>query len=245
MISSEEQIQQLQAELAALRREMQDFTATVSHDLRAPLRHITSFAQLVQEDAGPQLSAEVQGFLATITGSAQQMARMLDALLEWSHIGAQSLQTAPVQLAAALEPCRAALQLRYATRTIEWRVAEGLPSVLADPLLLQMVLRAVLDNALKFSAGRAIAVVEIGAESAGGQVTLTVKDNGAGFSPAAQSKLFQPYSRLHSARDFPGLGMGLACAHKAVQRMGGDLALEGQIDQGCTVRLRLPAAVTV
>ena len=235
------QVEQLQAELAALRGEMQDFSYIVSHDLRAPLRHIVSFAQLVQEDAGPQLTPEVQGFLGTITDSAQQLTRMLDGLLELSRVGTQPMQIGAVPLAALIVQCQTELAPRYAPQAIEWHVDQDMPAVQADAALLQMTLRQVLDNALKFSARRTSSVIHMDVQRDADHIVLSVRDNGAGFHPVQQGKLFQPFCRLHSTREFSGLGMGLACAYKAVQRMDGRLELAAVVDQGCTVRIRLPA----
>jgi two-component system, OmpR family, sensor kinase len=235
-------IAQLEAELAALRQEMQDFTYVVSHDLRAPLRHIVSFAQLVQEDAGPQLSSEVKSFLDTITDSAQKLAQMLNALLALSRAGTVPLQPAKVPLQALVNELSSALMAAHPSRTMEWRISADLPEVHADPHLLRQALQQVLDNAVKFTAGSDGATIQVSATHNENGVTLEVRDSGVGFNPGSQSKLFQPFSRLHSAKEFAGLGMGLALAHKCMDRLGGTLSVDAAVGQGCVVRMGLRAA---
>jgi two-component system, OmpR family, sensor kinase len=238
----DERVAKLEAELAAARREMQDFTYTVSHDLRAPLRHIVSYAQLVQEDAGPQLSAEVQGFLGTITDSANHMGAMLDALLELSRVGTAPVQLGPVVLQDVLQGVVGGLRAQQAPREVCWSVAPDAPVVQADAALLRLALEQVLGNALKFTRPQPQAEIAVSFKRLDGAVLLTVQDNGVGFNPAQAAKLFQPFVRLHSTRQFEGLGMGLALTRKAMQRMGGDAAISAGPDAGCCVTLTLPAA---
>jgi signal transduction histidine kinase len=238
----EQRIAQLEAELAAQRSEMQDFTYTVSHDLRASLRHIISYAHLVQEDAGPQLSAEVQRFLATITDSAQHMGLLMDGLMELSRLGTVMLSVGPTHLEDTVAEVRDALTAHYRHRALDWHVDQHLPWVLADASLLTLALRQVLDNAIKFTTHRPLAVLEVAAQRDQGWVHLDIRDNGAGFNPAMQERLFHPFQRLHTARQFPGIGMGLALTRKIVQRLGGSVSAQAQVEQGCCVRLSLPMA---
>jgi len=238
--TASQRVTQLEAELTAARRAMQDFTYTVSHDLRAPLRHIAAYAQLVQEDAGPQLSAEVQGFLGTITDSARHMGTMLDALLELSRVGTVAVQLGPVALQEVLQGVVDGMGAQQAQREVRWRIAPDAPVVQADAALLRLALEQVLGNALKFTRGRALAEIAVSAELLDGAVRLTVQDNGAGFNPEQAEKLFQPFVRLHSTRQFEGLGMGLALTRKALQRMGGNVAISAGVDAGCCVTLTLP-----
>ena len=241
-LTPEQRIEQLEAELAAQRSEMQDFTYTVSHDLRASLRHIISYAHLVQEDAGPQLSAEVQGFLATITDSAKHMGLLMDGLMELSRLGTVPLNVGPTPVQDAVAEVRDDLSANYAQRVLEWRIQPQLPWVLADGSLFALALRQVLDNAIKFSAHRPLAVLEVAAQRDPEWVHLEIRDNGAGYNPAMQERLFHPFQRLHTARQFPGIGMGLALTRKIMQRLGGSVSAQAQVDQGCCVRLSLPAA---
>lgn len=239
---SQNRIAALEAELAALRAEMQDYSYTVSHDLRASLRHILSYTQLVKEDAGPILSQETRSFLDTISDSARHMGAQMDGLMELSRMGTVEMQITEVALPELVQEVLAELQRNAAPRSVEWQVEPDLPSVLADATLLRASLHCVLDNALKFTAHRPQARISIAALINNGLVTLMVQDNGAGFNPALQSKLFHPFQRLHTTRQFPGLGVGLAMTHKMLRRMGGSVRAEAALDAGCTLSLNLPAA---
>ncbi len=250
-VHAEQRIAALEAELAAARAEMQSFTATVSHDLRAPLRHITSFAQLLQQEAGPALGDEAQEFLGHITSSAKHLAQMLDALLALSRVGTGPLHLQPVDvgelLAALVQERVRSLQTREPGRTVRWTLAPelaSLPAVQADAALLSAALGQVLDNAVKFTARRADAAIDIGArvDATTGAVHCTVGDNGAGFEPDQAAKLFQPFIRLHSSSQFAGLGIGLALARKSLVRMGGEVAISAAPEVGCSVTVVLPAA---
>ena len=234
----------LEAEVAALRAEMQDFTYTVSHDLRASLRHVLSYASLVQEDAGPQLSEEVQGFLATISDSARHMGAQMDGLLELSRIGTAPLQLQAVALAPLLDAVRDELLPVMGTRQVQWAVDVEGQTAWADPKLLYQALLQVLGNAVKFTGQRPVAHIHLGVltDQTTGRVHIAVRDNGVGFNPALQSRLFHAFQRLHSAQQFAGLGMGLALARKGLRRMEGDITAEGEVDGGCTVTLTLPVA---
>ena len=240
-----ERIAALQAELAAQRAEMQALMATVSHDLRAPLRHIVSYAQLVQEDAGPLLNAEVQGFLATMTESARHMGRLLDGLGALAQLGTAPINLAPVALQVLVNELVAQLTAQHPTRTLAWHIAPDLPTVQADAALLRQALRHVLDNAIKFTAPRDTTVITIRTvendAASPGTAALQVCDNGVGYNPAQQGALFQVFGRLHTTRQFEGTGMGLALTAKALQRMGGTVTSEGILDGGCCVTLRLPS----
>ena len=243
----QDRIAALEAELAALRAEMQEFTYTVSHDLRAPLRHIVSYAQLVQEDAGPQLNTEVQGFLATITDSARHMGVLLDGLVALSRLGTVPVAVTAVPLQTLVQDVAAQLNERNLGRNIDWRIAGDLPTVQADAALLRQALEHVLGNAIKFTAPREQAVVEITAPPGGsnGMQTLQVRDNGVGYNPAMQAKLFQVFGRLHSAKQFEGIGLGLAMTRKIAQRLEGTVSAQGVLDGGCCVTLCLPVAPAV
>ena len=243
-VSPGDRIAALEAELAEVRAEMQEFTATVSHDLRAPLRHIVSYGQMVQEDAGPLLNAEMQGFLATIANSAHHMGLLLDGLAALSKVGSALVVLESVALQEAVQEACDRLSSKHPQRVVGWQLPTDLPVVLADAALLQLVLEQLLGNALKFTAPRenALIVVSTSPAEQAGHIRLQVQDNGVGFNPVKQDKLFRVFGRLHSAQQFDGIGMGLVLARKRVQRMGGTLAIEGVVDGGCRVRLSLPLA---
>jgi two-component system OmpR family sensor kinase len=241
--TAEQRIAQLEDELASLRGEMQDFTYTVSHDLRASLRHILSYAHLVQEDAGPQLTSEVQGFLATITDSARHMGVLMDGLMELSRTGTVPMNIGPVSLQALVAEVVVSLREGQGSRSIAWDIAQDLPIVSGDAALLRQALHQVLGNALKFTQPVEQVCISVGVAAQDAHtVTIALSDNGAGFNPALQSKLFHPFQRLHSTKQFPGIGMGLALVRKIVQRHGGQVKAAGAVDAGCTVTLSLPKA---
>jgi light-regulated signal transduction histidine kinase (bacteriophytochrome) len=225
----------LRAALAAARAELQDFVYTVSHDLRADLRHILAFADIVQEDAGPQLDAEARAHLATISGAARHMGVLMDGLMAYSRLGTVEVRLEAVPVRPVVVDICAALQARHPQRVLEWRVADDLPTVQADAALLRQALEHVLGNAVKFTAARDVAVIAVEYDGA----VLAVRDNGVGFNPAAQDKLFHVFGRLHSQREFDGIGMGLALTHKIVQRHGGTVSAQGVVDGGCCVRIAL------
>jgi len=245
-------IAQLEAELHALRGEMQDFTYTVSHDLRASLRHVVSYVHLVQEDGVGQLAPELMGFLQTASDSARHMGLLMDGLVELARLGSVAPDLTPLSLqtlvAEVVADTTDALAARDASRTIQWHVAPDLPAVQADAALLRAALQHVLDNAVKFTAQQSHAVIHCSArglvhgEMPSAGVLLTVRDNGVGFNPALRSKLFHPFARLHSVRQFGGIGMGLALTHKIMKRLGGGVDIDAAPDAGCSVFLRLPAA---
>jgi len=237
-------VAELQAQLAALRAEMQDFTYTVSHDLRAPLRHIVSFAQLIQDEGGAQLGPELRGFLGTLNQSAKHLGSMLDALLELSRAGTAPLHIAPVPLQALVQEVVNELNAQHPQRQLEWRIDSGMPVVHADASLLRQVLWQVMGNAVKFASTQAQATIRVEVQPAAesGQVTLQIQDNGVGFNPVLATKLFQPFQRLHNAKPFDGLGMGLALARKLLHRQGGSVQADAQEGAGCTVRVLLPRA---
>lgn len=243
--SSEQRIAELEDQLATLRAEMQEFTYTVSHDLRAPLRHIVAYAQLVQEDAAEYLNAEVQGFLATISDSARHMGLLLDGLTALSRLGVMPITLASVPLQPLVQEVCAELQAQAGPRSLQWHIAADLPLVRADAALLRQALLHVLGNAVKFTSPRSQALVEIAwqHDAATNLVALEIVDNGVGYNPALQDKLFKVFSRLHSSKAFEGLGLGLALTHKIMQRLGGHVQASGVPDGGCRVIVRLPAGV--
>ena len=250
--SHEAHIAALQAELQAMRAEMHDFTYTVSHDLRASLRHILAYAELVQEDAGDQLNDEVRSHLDTITGAARNMGVLMDGLMELSRLSTVSMNAVPLELGSLVHEVCAAMRASQTERDIELRIAQDFPVVQADAELMRLAIKHVVANAVKFTKPRSQAVIELGWEpiasessenSGSTQVALFVRDNGVGFNPAMQAKLFKVFQRLHSPRQFEGVGIGLALTRKIIERHGGAVAAEGAVDGGCCVRLQLPTSI--
>lgn len=239
--NAEARIAALEAQVAALERELQDFTYTVSHDLRAPLRHITSFAKLVQLEASDRLDTETQGFLTQVMDSAALMGRMLDGLLAISRVGAKELQWQETALGDVVHSCAREVQARYPQHRVQWATQGELPTLRTDPALLTQALAALLENAWKFTRSSTQAAVTLTVLVHDGAVRLQLQDNGVGFTTQQVERLGLPFVRLHSAQQFEGVGLGLALARKCVQRLGGSLHLQAVPGQGCVVTLELPA----
>ncbi len=234
------QLEQLQAELQAARAALGDFAYVVSHDLRAQLRHINAYSGLLREELGP-LSGDAAQFLDTITQAAQTMGRQIDGLMAWSQLDRAELH--PQALAAATLIAEAQTQLAEACvgRRIVWQIQDGMPPLFGDAAMLRQLFVHLFSNALKFTRDRACAEIAVRAEQAPeGVVTYTVEDNGVGFDPVRQHKLFHVFQRLHSASQFEGLGLGLALSRKIVERHGGSIKADGLPDAGCCVSLTLP-----
>lgn len=235
------QLRERERELAELRAAQEEFLRAVSHDLRAPLRHITSYGPLVAEllqDAGVQGEAlqEAHSFLATMDQSARRMGRMLDGLLALSRIARAPLQRQRVALGALVVEVQAALAASAQGRAVQWQIAPDLPSVQGDAALLRQMLAELLGNALKFTHGRAPACIAVEAErGADGRVILRVQDNGAGFNPAQAAGLFGVFQRLHREAEFEGVGTGLAAVRAIARRHGGEASATAILGVGCTV----------
>ncbi|WP_010466628.1 sensor histidine kinase [Acidovorax radicis] len=238
--------QQQVAEMAAAQEE---FLRAVSHDLRAPLRHVTSYGKLVREVLGDLPSevlqgAEVQealGFLATMDQSARRMGLMIDGLQALVHASRAPLRQQPVPLADAVAQARAALAAAEAGRVVQWDVAPDLPILQADPALLQELLVQLLGNALKFTRPVAQPCITVQADVAPrGQLAFTVRDNGVGFDPARAGTLFGVFQRLHRETEFDGVGTGLALCRAVAQRHGAHLSATAMPGGGCTVRVQWP-----
>lgn len=236
------QLQPLERELAQARAELEDFTYSVSHDLRASLRHIHAYVQIIGEDLGEQGHADLLGYLDTVSQAAQHMGRQIDALTELSRLTRLELQCAPLPLAPLLRDVCAALAPTDG-RALEWQLADDFPPLWGDAVLLRQVLTHLLSNAVKFTATRALAQIGVAwALASDGRCTVTVTDNGVGFNPQYQHKLFHVFQRLHGAREFDGLGAGLALTRKIVERHGGSVHAEGVPDVGCSVSFTLALA---
>ena len=238
----------LSAQLDALRQAHDGLLHAVSHDLRAPLRHITSFAPLLRESvqalrAGtPGADAEAEQFLATMEQAARRMAGMVDALLLLSRVQRAPLTLGPIDLAALAREASARLHAAAPQRVVDWQLP-AVPVLLhADAALLRQLLDALLGNAFKFTQGRARACIALTVELEAGGLCWRVQDDGAGFDPARAQGLFGLFQRLHREGEFDGVGGGLALAQAIVQRHGGRIAATAQPGAGCVVTVHWPAA---
>lgn len=237
----EQEIQRLRAELQDARAALGDFAYAVSHDLRASLRHIMSFASLLREEIGPVMPGESLTYLETIHSAARTLGQQIDGLMTWSQLDRVELQVREWEVGVLVAEAQAQLADSCTGRQIEWKLQAGLPVLLGDGALLRQLLVHLLSNAIKFTRPRETAVIEINAEvSPDGLATIHVRDNGVGFDPVRQFKLFHVFQRLHGASQFEGLGLGLALSRKIVERHGGSIRAEGVPGTGCCVSFTVP-----
>ncbi|HLK47394.1 MAG TPA: ATP-binding protein [Bryobacteraceae bacterium] len=221
------------AELEAANRELESFAYAISHDLRAPLRAVNGFAQIVVEDFAPHLPPEAQRKLRVIRERAIQMGQLIDGLLVLSRVGRQSLEKVPVDPTALARNVLEDLTPEREGRHVDVTLGT-LPACQADPTLLKQVFMNLLSNALKYTRRREIAIVEIGAREQEGEWVYFVRDNGAGFDMRYRDKLFTVFQRLHLAGEFEGIGVGLSVVQRIVQRHGGRIWAEAEVDRGAT-----------
>jgi PAS domain S-box-containing protein len=233
-------LEQNVVELAAVNRELEAFSYSVSHDLRAPLRHITGFAMMLQQSASATFDAEGRRYLKTIMDAATRMGRLIDDLLAFSRVGRQQLARSPVDLNRVVQEAKHEVSADINGRAVSWRVQE-LPTVEGDPSLLHLVFVNLLSNALKYSSTRPRTEIEVGVlAQSGTEAVVFVRDNGVGFDMQYADKLFGVFQRLHSGDDFEGTGIGLANVRRIVQRHGGRSWADGEVDHGATFYVALP-----
>jgi signal transduction histidine kinase len=235
-------VQTANRQLQVANRELEAFSYSVSHDLRAPLRHIDGFAQLLGKHLDPALDDTARRYLTTITSSAKRLGVLIDELLVFSRMGRTELHRTAVDTRALIDEVVRELQPEAQGRRIEWRI-DALPVVQADPVMWRQVWSNLLGNALKYSRRREIARIEIThrSDATDGHV-FAVRDNGAGFQMEYAGKLFGVFQRLHNANEFEGTGIGLANVRRIVERHGGRVWAEGRPDEGATFSFSLPAA---
>jgi PAS domain S-box-containing protein len=236
----ESRVEERTAELTALNRELEGFSYSISHDLRAPLRHLAGFANLLTKRSIDVLDEKSRHYLTVISDSAVKMAILIDDILSFARMGRKEMERSPVMMEALLAEVRQTFQLEDRKRTIEWRV-KPLPAVHGDRAMLGMVLTNLVDNSLKFTAGREPTIIEVGHLSdEGREDVFYVRDNGVGFDMQYREKLFGLFHRLHREDEFKGTGLGLAIIQRIIQRHGGRVWAEGAVDQGATLYFSLP-----
>ena len=227
-------VQEKSVELAALNKELEAFSYSVSHDLRAPLRVVDGYANMIEEDHGGQLDANARRLLKVLRSSAQQMAQMIEDLLEFSRLGRRKPATQPVPLEELVNQVIAEQRIAIADRAVEFAVA-SLGIAHADPALLKQVLANLIGNSVKYTRGRYPARVEIGRrppETPGGPTVYYVKDNGAGFDMRQSHRLFGVFQRFHTQQEFEGTGVGLAIVERIIVRHGGRIWAESRPNEG-------------
>ncbi len=221
------------AQLAATNKELEAFSYSVSHDLRAPLRHISGFSHTLMENYSAQLEPEAKRQLKRIQEGTQKMARMIDDLLNLSRLDRLEMAMKMTSLNSLVENVLQDLKSESADREIEWHIGE-LPSFNCDPGLMQQVFANLLSNAVKYTRRRNRARVEIGQKIVSDQLVIYVRDNGAGFDTKYADKLFGAFQRLHSAEEFEGTGVGLATVQRIIRKHGGRVWADAETDQGAT-----------
>jgi PAS domain S-box-containing protein len=237
----EEMVRQRTTQLEAAKKELQGFTYSVSHDLRAPLRHIDGFLEMLRKKTGGALDEQGRHYMDAISGASRKMGRLIDGLLSFSQMGHHVLAFQKVDLHALVQGAIEELAPETAGRKIDWRIGD-LPLVKGDASTLRMVLVNLIANALKFTRPREAARIEVGSLPGpeGGEIAVYVRDNGVGFDEAYAEKLFGVFQRMHHAEEFEGSGIGLANVRRIITRHGGRTWAEGASDQGATFFFSLP-----
>jgi light-regulated signal transduction histidine kinase (bacteriophytochrome) len=257
----EQRVVERTTQLQTANEELEAFSYSVSHDLRAPLRQFASFVELLQKDAGPSLSEKNLGRLTTISRSAKRMGDLIDDLLAFSHVGRLAMQKTNVNLDELVQETLGDFQAETKERNIVWKI-HPLPPAWADRALLRLVLINLISNAVKFTGARPEAKIEIGEVKAEmgkaenknkfqlstllisalsqEETVIFIRDNGAGFDPRYAGKLFGVFQRLHSQDEFEGTGIGLANVQRIIHRHGGRAWAEGVVDGGATFYFSIP-----
>ncbi len=229
----EQRVIERTAQLEAANKELEAFSYSVSHDLRAPLRAVDGFSQAVLEDYGPQLPEGCRGDLETIRKGAQTMGQLIDDLLTFSRLSRLPLSKRAVDTGELVRGVLGELNYKQKGRHVDVRISELAPCR-ADPALLKQVWVNLLSNALKYTGKEEAAVIEIGCAREQGQNVYFVRDNGTGFDMQYAHKLFGVFQRLHRAEDYEGTGVGLAIVQRVVHRHGGRIWAEAAVNRGAT-----------
>jgi K+-sensing histidine kinase KdpD len=230
------------AELESSNKELESFAYSVSHDLRAPLRHVVGFSELLQKQAASLLDDKSQRYIKTILDSAKKMGKLIDDLLSFSRIGRAETKESLVNLGQLVKDVVSEIEQETRGREIVWKI-DALPVCYGDRSMLMLVLANLVSNAVKFTRMRTRAEIEIGcAHRDNDEVEVFVRDNGAGFDMQYASKLFGVFQRLHRADEFEGTGIGLATVQRIIHRHGGKVRAEGAVDQGATFYFSVPKA---
>jgi PAS domain S-box-containing protein len=230
----EDRIAKRTEQLEATNHELEAFSYSISHDLRTPLRHIAGFARILANDFGPVMAVEAREHLQHIEDAVHRMGLLVDALLKMAVLRRQSLRLSHTELNPIVDEVISMLQPDCDGRDVEWRVAK-LPVLDCDPILMAQVFQNLLANALKYSRGRAKAVIEVDSiQRPGKPAIIFVRDNGAGFNMKYAERLFGVFQRFHTDSEFEGTGVGLATVHRIIQKHGGTIWAEAEVDHGAT-----------
>ena len=233
IFQSTQKVQEINRQLESANKELEAFSYSVSHDLRAPLRSVDGFSQAVLEDYGAQMPEDGQRYLQKIRNGAQRMGNLIDDLLTFSRLSRAPLEKQTVDTEQLVRTVLEDLHIAQEPRPIELRIGE-LPPAVGDPALLKQVWMNLLSNAVKYSRKRENAVVEIGCAQEQDENVYFVRDNGTGFDMRYANKLFGVFQRLHRAEDYEGTGVGLALVQRIIHRHGGRVWAEAAVDRGAT-----------
>lgn len=232
-IQINEELEKKQKELEAVNKELESFSYSVSHDLQSPLRHIDGYSAILLESCSATFEPEAQRLLKIIRNSATNMAQLVEDLLNLARLGRQQIDLQMTDLNALVESVIREFQVEAGDRQIEWQIG-NLPRVRCDPGLMRPVLTNLLSNAVKYTRRRERAIIQVDQVTMEGETVIFIRDNGAGFDPRYADKLFGVFQRLHSADEFEGTGVGLATVHRIVQKHGGRVWAESEVDKGAT-----------
>ena len=236
------ELQKRAAELEASNKELESFAYSVSHDLRAPLRHVAGYSELLQKQASSSLDDKSRRYVQTILESAKRMGNLIDDLLAFSRLGRAEAKMKAVDLQQVVKEAIAEVSRDTRDRDIAWKIG-ALPACHGDSSMLKLVVVNLVSNAVKFTRMRTRAEIEIGCvDKDNDELEVFVRDNGAGFDMQYANKLFGVFQRLHLAEQFEGTGIGLATVQRITHRHGGQVRAEGAVDQGATFYFSLPKA---
>lgn len=235
----EQRIAERTAQLQAANKELEAFSYSVSHDLRAPLRHINGFSQALLEDCSDQLDETGKGYLEEVRGATRSMAQLIDDLLQLSRVTRSEMRKEAVNLSDLARAVLLELQKDDAARKVKVQIEDGLRAY-GDKRLLKVMIDNLLGNAWKFTSKREDAEISFGQERLDGETVNFIRDNGAGFDMAYADKLFGAFQRLHSVGEFDGTGIGLATVQRIINRHGGRVWAEGRVNAGATFYFTLP-----
>ena len=236
---SKSRVRELEAQLETLTQELESFRYSISHDLRAPLRHVLSYVEILQATASQTLDATSRQHLQTIAQAAAQMGQMMDGLLELSRIGRYGMRFQPVSLAALVEKVRQELRPEIKDRNIAWQIGD-LPAVQGDSSLLLQAIRNLVANAVKYTRTRPAASIAIGTKNTARETVFFIRDNGIGFDNHCPDKLFGAFQRFHLLSEFEGVGIGLAKVRSIIRKHGGRTWADAKPRGGATFYFSIP-----
>ena len=238
----EERVRVRTVQLEDTIKELEAFTYSVSHDLRAPLRHINGYVELLTERYDNSLSEKGKHYLESIADSAQQMGTLIDDLLQFSRTGRQEMRQADLDMNNILQEVLDTMKQDIKGRNIEWDIA-ALPFIYGDRSLLSLVWSNLMNNAVKFTRSKKKAIISVGYKEKKKEYVFFVRDNGAGFDMQYADKLFGVFQRLHSSQDFEGTGIGLANVRRIILKHGGRTWADAKLDKGAVFYFSLPKRV--